>query len=138
MIEDIDFTIRITIHSSDKINGYAELLEHLQLTSPTVSYTYCKTLYLLYNPRVKQPVLRSNISGDIISSLASEITKFLIVSSICDVYLVEVEINIQNHEQSVVQLLEQIKTDNYFGYMHGVDPLNDEKINTYIKYNLKI
>ncbi len=123
LIDEVDFSLQITIHSQGAIPDYTKLLEHLQSTNPIVSYTYCKSVYLLYSPDIKFPFLRSNVAGEIISGIAAETTRCCLINKICDPYFVEVDIICVSHEQAKNDLRQLIKNNLYYGKMHGVSNL---------------
>jgi len=126
ILDDIDFSIYITIHSIGKFPDFTSLVDHLQSTSPTLSYFYCKSIYLLYDSKNKHPTFRSNISGEIISLLSSDITRYCLLNKICDPYCVEVEIVIEDFTTSKAKLLQDIENNAYYGSLYGVDKLSEE------------
>lgn len=127
-LDNCAFAVDITIHSMDKVASYADLLEYLNKTHPVLGYTYCKSIYLLYDYDQKYPRFRSNMSGDIISELSSDVTRFCITNNICDVYYVEVNICVEPHDTSKTKLLNMIETNAYYGSLHGFDKITKEII----------
>lgn len=128
LIDDIDFSLQITIHTIGLTPKYIGLLEYLQATNPKLSYAYCKSIYLLYQPSTKTPTLRSNISGDIISGIAADVTRYCLTAGVCDPYYVEVDIISEPHESAKTTLLELIKNNAYYGNLWGIDTLSEQKI----------
>lgn len=128
IIDDIDFTLHITIHSIGITPDYSKLLEYLQSTNPILSYWYCKSIYLLYSPKQKYLNLRSNVSGDIISTLSGDITRYCLLNRVCDPYCVEVDIIAEPHKTAREALLLLIKNNLYYGKLHGIEILSEEKI----------
>jgi hypothetical protein len=106
-----DFSIQIIIHSLDRLVNYSSLLDHLQSTNPVMSYVHYNSLYLLYSPEHKLPLLRSNISGDIISSVSAQISRYCVMNKICDPYYIEVVIIVEPHELAKSSLLKLIEKD---------------------------
>ena len=92
-IGDKEFNIHIKIHSFDSFN-LSEITEYLQYLNPINSETLDKTIILKFNGAKKDISMRSDLSGDIICSIATDITKYCITNSICDPYYVEVSIYI--------------------------------------------
>lgn len=128
IVNDIDFALHITIRNIGKPPNYSVLLEHLQSTNPVLSYWYCKSIYLLYSPKQKHPNLRSNISGNIISTLSAEVTRYCLLNRVCDPYCVEVDILAEPHKTARDALLLLIKNNLYYGKLHGIENLSEEKI----------
>ncbi len=128
LIDDIDFAIHITVHNLGKTPNYVSLLEYLQNTNPVLSYTYCKSIYLLYSPSRKFPFLRSNVSGDIISALAADVARYCLLNHICDPYFVEVDIIAEPHDAAKKKLAQLAIDHGCYGKLHGLDSLSEEKI----------
>ncbi len=126
IIEDTDFSIQITIHSLGKFPDFTELLGYLQSTAPSLSYSYCKSIYLLYDAKNKHPVLRSNVSGEIIALMASDVTRYCIVNNICDPYYVEVDLVVEDHQLAKAHLISLMENNLYYGHLYGVDKLSEE------------
>lgn len=122
-----DLVIDITIHTANHSPNLIPIMDYLQRTRPMLSYCYCKTIYLLYCS--KRHHLATNITGDLISMLASEITAYAINNHICDPYYVEISISRTPFELARSQLLTIIRDNNYFGKMHGINILSEDKIN---------
>ena len=126
ILDDMDFSINITIHSIGKFPDFSTLVDHLQATSPSLSYFYCKSIYLLYDYKHRHPTLRSNVSGEIISLISSDVTRYCIVNNICDPYSVEVDIIIEDYSIAKAKLISQIENNAYYGSLYGVDKLSEE------------
>ncbi len=118
----------ITIHSNDRNVSYDLLIDHLQRTKPVLTYSYCKSIYLAYSTTEKATYLRSNVAGDIISSVACDVTSFCIKNKVCDPYLVEVELFKQPLSESKKYILDLVKRHNYFGRIYGLDCLSEQII----------
>lgn len=128
IVDDIDFSLHVTIHNIGRTPDYSKLLAHLQSTNPVLSYWYCKSIYLLYSPKQKHANLRSNISGDIISTLSAEVTRYCLLNRVCDPYCVEIDIIAEPHKTARDALLLLIKNNLYYGKLHGIENLSEEKI----------
>lgn len=128
ILDDLDFALHITLHNENTKIDYLPLLEHLQSTNPIFSYWNGKSIYLLYSPNQKHPHLRSNVSGDVISILAADVTRYCMINRIGDPYCVEVEIHVGNHYAAKNNLLELIRNNLYCGTLYGIDHLSEEKI----------
>lgn len=128
LVDDLDFSLQITIYSIGSIPDYSALLEHLQLTNPVLSYWHRQCIYLLYSHKLKHPHLRSNVSGDIISTLSAEIAKYCIMNNICELNCVEIDIIVEPHQLAHKSLLHLIKSNEYGGKLYGIDNLSEEKI----------
>jgi hypothetical protein len=136
-VDGKSFIVLITIHNERTdppvgMPNYATLLDHLQKTNPTYSYGYCKTLYLLYRPD-HNPALRSNISGEIISSMAADVARFCLKNNICDPYYVEVSLTVATHDTNVRFLKSEILAHRFSGYVHGAHGLSEDTIDLYIR-----
>jgi hypothetical protein len=127
-LDDTDFSIQITIHTLGKNPDYMPLVDYLQATNPALSYTYCKSVYLLYSNAIKYPMLRSNISGEIISSVSADVTRYCILNNICDPYNVEVDIYVEPHYVARNKLVHLMKSHMYHGRLHGLAELSEQKI----------
>jgi len=92
-IGDKEFSIHIKIHSMDLFN-LSEITEYLQYLNPISSETKDKIIILRFNNAKKPILLRSDISGEIISNVVTDITKYCITNSLCDPYYVEASIYI--------------------------------------------
>ena len=90
---DKEFSIHIKIHSCDALN-LAEVAEYLQYLKPVSCISTDKIIILRFNGAKKPILLRSDISGEIISSVVTDITKYCINNSLCDPYYVEASIYI--------------------------------------------
>ena len=90
---DKEFSIHIKIHSMEPPN-LAEITEYLQYLNPVSSETTDKIIILRFNSAKKPILLRSDISGEIISNIVTDITKYCIINSVCDPYYVEASIYI--------------------------------------------
>jgi hypothetical protein len=100
----------------------------LQKTGAALIYSYCKSIYLSYDRNKHETYLRSNITGDIISSIATDVTSYCIKNKICDPYLVEVELFKQSSDKSEKYILTLVKQHNYFGSIHGLEVLSEQII----------
>jgi hypothetical protein len=83
---------------------------------------------LLYNYKEKHPNLRSNVSGEIISTIAADVTRYCLMHQICDPYCVEVEIHVESHKVAKDALLQLIKNNLYYGKLYGIENLSEDKI----------
>jgi hypothetical protein len=122
-----DFLIIIRVHTLNN-NSINVLLDYLQNTYPAISYINNKTIYLIYSNEHKHYRLRSNISGELISGLSSEVVLNCIKYNICEPYTLEVNITLQPYDTSLRYIIKQIEENNYKGYLHGIDNLSQEKI----------
>jgi hypothetical protein len=104
------------------------LLNYMQNTGPCISYIHKKTMYLIYSNKYKQYRLRSNISGELISALSSEVTINCMKHNICEPYTLEVDIVLQPYDTSLRAIISTINENNYNGVMYGIDNLSYEKI----------
>lgn len=130
---DNDFSISITIHYVPRLDDantidLRKIVDYLQYTNPVISYAYCKSITLLYNPTIKHPNLRSNISGGIISEISCDITKYCITQDICDVYYVEVSVADTHYISAKRDLFQTIENNLYYGYLHGVEQLSRSEL----------
>lgn len=125
IIDSQQFMIVISIYSMQSIPEYNVLLEYLQNTGCIASYNYLHKIYLLYDPAKSDVVLRSNRSGDIISGLSSDITRFCIVKKLCEPYYVEVDITIEPTTLTKEMLKIYIEQSHYNGILYGVKNLNE-------------
>jgi hypothetical protein len=126
ILDDLDFSINITIHSMGKFPNFSSLVDHLQSTSPSLSYFYCKSIYLLYDSKNRHPTLRSNVSGEIIALIASDVTRYCIVNNVCDPYCVEVDIVIEEYAIAKTKLISLIENNAYYGTLYGVENLSED------------
>jgi hypothetical protein len=126
ILDDMDFSVQITIHSIGKFPDFTPLINHLQSTSPTLSYSYCKTIYLVYDVKNKHPTFRSNISGEIIALLASDVTRYCILNKICDPYYVEVDIMIEDYHMAKAKIMQLVENNLYYGKLYSTDNLLEQ------------
>jgi len=116
------FLIKVLIRSSEILDNNIDnrlILDLLQKTNPYLSYMYNKLIYLLYDGSKKEWNFKSNISGDIISYITTEITKFCIKNNICEPNIIEVQIIIQPYNVALNEILNAIKCNNYSGILSG-------------------
>jgi hypothetical protein len=85
------FSIHIKIHCTETVN-LAEIAEYLQHWKPISIEVSEKIIILHFNDKVQSNTLISDISGEIISCVVSDITKHCIENSICSPYYVEASI----------------------------------------------
>lgn len=123
-----DIVISISVFAANTSVDLIGLMNFLQRTHPVYSYTHNKKIILIYSPKNKPTRLRSNVSGEIISSITHEVTKYLINYRVCDPYSIEVSISLEDSNTSLKSLLDEIKENNYTGFMHGIDKLSAEKL----------
>jgi hypothetical protein len=90
-VGDKCFYMHIKVHSEDTFN-ISEISEYLQYLKPISISTMDKTIILHINGADLRT--RSDISGEIIGSISTDITKYCIINSICIPYYVEVSIYI--------------------------------------------
>ncbi len=129
LIEDTDvFLIKVVIRSYNKLENGNRILDFLQKTGPAVSYQHGKFISLLYDASKKNVMLRSNVSGEILSTLSSEIAVYCIKSDICEPYMIDVEINITSYYEGIKDIINTVELYGYDGYMHGVESLSKKKI----------
>lgn len=118
IIDESDFSIHIQVHSERPAKSYKDLLDHLQITNPVLSYAYCKSIYLLYSPDKKHPYFRSNSVGEIISSITTDITRYCLTYNLCDPYYVEVEVIQESHEVAKAAIMQMIEKHLGYGYFY--------------------
>ncbi len=123
IVNDSDFSLKINIFCNEPAPDYSDLLTYLQLTNPVISYCYAKSIYLIYSPKKKAPFLRSNISGDIISILSADVTRYCILNEICDPYCVEVSIISDTLANATETLIQLISANNFKGKAIGLENL---------------
>jgi hypothetical protein len=131
LVEDRDFLISISIHTINSHRDFSKIVDYLQQTGVSMSYTNGHSIYLLYSPSKQTPILRSNISGDIISSLSSEITRQCLIQKICDPHFVEVSITFMSYDYGKQYIFDFIEKNQYQGYMYGLPDLSKEKITNF-------
>lgn len=124
-----DFTITIWVFAAVTPVDLRSTMEHLQHTHPLYSYTHNKNIILLYSPNQKATKLRSNVSGEVISSITYDVASYLLRNGICDPYDIEVSINVEKNDIALKKMLKYIANNNYRGFMYGIDNLSAEKIN---------
>jgi hypothetical protein len=136
ILQDSDtYLIRSSIRSHDKIVDSKYILNFLQKTQPVISYIHNRYIMLLYDGSKKRPVLRSNISGDILSTLSSEIAIYCIKNNICEPYTIDIDITLTTYEEGLKEIINTVDNNNYEGYMYGIDNLSKEKIKEQFNYN---
>jgi hypothetical protein len=74
---------------------------------------------LLYDPSKKTPLLRSNVSGEILSTLAAEVAICCIKNEICDPYTVDSEIMITTYEEGLKEITSVASSYDHDGYLYG-------------------
>lgn len=126
--DDEDFVIDIWVYTTTSPVDLRSVMEHLQKTHPMYSYTSNRYITLIYAPNKKTAVLRSNVSGEMISGITYEVTSYLIKNKICEPINVEVSISIEKSDTALKKLLNRIAEANYIGHMHGIDKLSKEVI----------
>lgn len=113
------FMASITIHSDGKMppaDALSKVAEYLNHTRPVATYAFCKTIHLLYNNSIKYPLLRSNVTGEMISGIASDVVRFCIKNEICDPYYVEVVLTAIPFSEGLEQIKSQFEQNNQLGY----------------------
>lgn len=126
--DETDFVVNIWVYAAVTPIDLRSTMEHLQHTHPLYSYTCNKNITLIYSSGKKPVRLRSNVSGEIISSLTYEVTNYLLKNRICDPYAVEVSISTEKSDLALKKLLEYIAENKYAGSMFGIDNLSAQKI----------
>ena len=122
LFDNQTFLITIIIRCNDNIEKKIDdlsILDIMQYTGPYISYMHNKLIYLLYDGSKQPWTFRSNISGDIISIITSDITKHCINNNLYEPYLIEIHINVQPYQTSLNEILKAIKDNNYLGRLIG-------------------
>ena len=128
--DDEDFLITINMHVMKPLS-FCEpdiIMDYLQYTNPVLTYSYNNTIYLLYRPARKSPFLRSNISGEIISYLSSELTIFLIKNNM-EPRMIDIHFLIEPYNILLSNLKTTIIENKYHGKIQGLETLNEAKLN---------
>jgi hypothetical protein len=126
--DESDLTIKVFIYTNTQNINLVPLVHHLQMTKPVYTYSCGRNITLLYSPDKEPTHFRSNISGEMIVSIASDVTSYLIKNNICDPASIEVKIIVEPHALGLKNMLEYMEQNNYQGNMHGLDNLSAEKI----------
>jgi hypothetical protein len=131
IIEDHeDFAITINIYTMKPLS-FCEpdiIMDYLQYTNPVLTYSHNNSIHLLYRPDKKLPFLRSNISGEIISYLSSELTIFLVKNNI-EPRMIDIHFLIEPYKTLLCNLKTTIIENKYHGKIQGIETLNEAKLN---------
>jgi len=126
---DKDLLVVLSVNNLGESPDLTGLLDELNKTKPVHAYNYGKTIYLVYSADLKYPMFRSNLSGDIISHLVGMATRYLIKNQVCDPYYISTELFLESYENAKTRLDKIIETNDYLGYMVGVEDLKRDTRN---------
>ena len=115
--DNTTFIIKIAIRTHKR--DLSDVISYLQSTNPIVSYQHNKYIMLLYDPSKKTPLLRSNVSGEILSTLAAEVAICCIKNDICDPYTVDSEIMITTYDEGLKEIQMTASSYDHDGYIYG-------------------
>lgn len=115
-IRDTDvFLCNICFSTHDKISteDKTALLNYINDKGPVVMYHGERSIMLLFNSRIRQPILRSNVTTHIISELASELSIWILKNTKINIYSSDVSIQFGDYISFYNMIQEQHrKTEN--------------------------
>ena len=133
LIEWQDVKLHIHIRSGVSISqsNRKRILEYMQYTKPSFSYMKHNSIVLLYDQKTKPPFFRSNVSGDIISHISSELSIWIIKNTSIDLQMIDVNISTCDYLISLKETQEilscETSKDMPCETLHVIDNTNSDK-----------